>query len=244
MEAKEAPIPAARARALRGRARFRRRTPLRPVAPTMIGRAIVRESRFAWLRVKRRQRAAARVTPLRETPGREGRGLGQAERQPVCGGRFPAAAPLGTAVGDDHRGRAGEQAERGRPRPAEPSLDLAARGRSPPTAAGQKREGEQRRLAEVEGAQLIGDHAALADQQGRGGAGMECHLEALPQLRVDRVPVPARQPGDEDDVGGAGDRQQLGRALDDAEQDRRRAGTSRRSRPEGSPPVRRIGRSP
>jgi hypothetical protein len=39
------------------------------VAPTMIGNAIVRESRLAWSREKPRQRAAARVTPLRETPG-------------------------------------------------------------------------------------------------------------------------------------------------------------------------------
>jgi hypothetical protein len=35
----------------------------------MIGSAIVRESRLDWSREKRRQRAAARVTPLRETPG-------------------------------------------------------------------------------------------------------------------------------------------------------------------------------
>ena len=49
---------------------------------------------------------------------------------------------------------------------------------------------------------------------------MERHLEALAQLGVDLVPVPARQPGDEDDVGGARDREQLGRALDDAQRQR------------------------
>jgi hypothetical protein len=70
VEAKEAETPTARERRSCGVVpRRTRRVPLRAVAPTMIGRAIVRESRFAWSREKRRQRAAARVTPLRETPG-------------------------------------------------------------------------------------------------------------------------------------------------------------------------------
>ena len=52
------------------------------------------------------------------------------------------------------------------------------------------------------------------------GEACVCDLEALAHLRVDRVPVPTQQPGEEDDVGGAGDRQQLGGALHDAQRDR------------------------
>ena len=193
--------------------------PSAPVAPTMIGSAIVRESRFAWSREKRRQRAAARVTPLRETPGRQRRRLGDAEREAVGRGRVAAPAPLRPAVGDEHRRRPGEQAVGGRPRPAEAPLDRPLQ-RVADDRRRQEGEAEQQRPAAVELAQLLGDHPPLADQQRRRGAGVERHLEALAQLGVDLLPVPAGQPGDEDDVGRAGDRQQLGRALDDAERDR------------------------
>ena len=49
----------------------------------------------------------------------------------------------------------------------------------------------------VERAQLGGDHLALADQQRRGGAGVQRDLEALARLGVELAPVPAGEPGDE-----------------------------------------------
>ena len=113
-----------------------RRVPLSAVAPTMIGSAIVRESRFAWSREKWRQRAAARVTPLRETPGGQRRRLGDAEREPVGRGRFAAPAPLRPGVGDEHRRGAGEQAVGGRARDRRGGARSAAPGcsRRPPPA--------------------------------------------------------------------------------------------------------------
>jgi hypothetical protein len=66
------------------------------------------------------------------------------------------------------------------------------------------------------------------DQQRGGGAGMETDLERLAQLGIKPVVVPAGQPGDDLDVGRGGDRQQLGRAVQDAEEDgvAKRAGYS------------------
>ena len=70
MEANDVAVPAAKpARASGGRPRERRRMPLRTAAPTITGRATVRESMFECCRVKPRQRAAVRVAPFRETPG-------------------------------------------------------------------------------------------------------------------------------------------------------------------------------
>ena len=60
----------------------------------MIGSATVRESRFAWSREKRRQRAAARVTPLRETPGASAAAWAMPSAEAVDRGRLAAPAPL------------------------------------------------------------------------------------------------------------------------------------------------------
>src|ERR1700742_1162910 len=96
VETKEAPMP--RARVLRSSGvvpRLARRVPLRPVAPTMIGRAIVRERRFAWAREKRRQRAAARVTPLRETPGARAAAWATPRARPSAGPDSPRPRSCG-----------------------------------------------------------------------------------------------------------------------------------------------------
>ena len=61
---------------------------------------------------------------MRETPGASAAAWATPSARPSTGGRFAAAAQLLAAVGDQHQRRAGEQAEGGRPRPAEPLLDL------------------------------------------------------------------------------------------------------------------------
>jgi hypothetical protein len=152
---------------------------------------------------------------LRDTPGASA----AAWATPSTSPSFAAAAQLLAPVGDQHQRRARQQAEGGRPGPAEPLLDLPLE----PVAdrrRGQEGERQEQRPTGVEAAQLRGDQPPLADQERRRGTGVEGDLEALAHLGVDRVPIPARQPGDEDDVGGAGDRQQLGGALDDPEEDR------------------------
>ena len=179
----------------------------------------MRESRFACSRVNRRARAAVRVAPLRDTPGISAAAwaspsaspsLGAARRRgraPEAGCRRPPSPPL--------RRRARPRSSR----PAEPSLDLALervagdRGR-------QERERDDGGPPAVEGGQLGGDRAPLADQQRGGGAGVQGDLEALARLGVDRPPVPARDPRDQRQVSRARDRQQLGRPLDQPE-DRR-----------------------
>jgi len=121
-------------------------------------------------------------------------------------------------VGEDHRRTPGKQAVGGRPWPAEPSLD---RSLEPVADERRGQEGEQQddRAAQVEGAQLFRDQPPLSDEQRRSATRVQRHLEALADLGVDRLPVPACEPGDEDDVGRAGDRQQLRRPLDDAERE-------------------------
>ena len=85
------------------------------------------------------------------------------------------------------------QPGRDRPRATEPPLDLALervagdRGR-------QERERDQRGAPGVEGGELLGDLAPLADQQRRRGAGVQRDLEALAGLGVDRVPIPPGEP--------------------------------------------------
>ena len=91
----------------------------------MIGSAIVRESRFAWSREKRRAAGGGEGDAVARDAGREGRRLGESERQAVGGPRLAAAALLGTAVGGEHRRGPGQQAVGGRPRPAQTALDLA-----------------------------------------------------------------------------------------------------------------------
>ena len=124
MEANEVAVPAAKpARASGGRPRRRRRMPLRTDAATITGRATVRESMFECWREKPRQRAAVRVAPLRETPGASAAACARPRASPSIAVACAPVADLWPAVGDRHRGSAGEQPDRGRERPAEVALD-------------------------------------------------------------------------------------------------------------------------
>ena len=200
----------------------------------MIGRAIVRESRLAWSREKPPPARRRQGDAVAGDAGRQRRGLRDPEHQAVGGTGLAPPAQLRAGVGDEHRGGAGEQAVGGRPRAAQAPLDLTLEAIAD-SGRGQEGEAEHDTAAQVEDAQLLGDHAPLADQQGERGAGVERHLEALAQLRVELLPVPAREPGEEDDVGGAGYGEQLGRALDESK---------RHGAPGGDPPLYPLAQAP
>ena len=141
--------------------RRRSRTPFSAVAPTMIGSATVRESRLAWSREKRRQRAAARVAPLRETPGRERRRLGDAEREPVGGAGLAAPAPLRAACrrASIARAPASSPSAVARGPPSRRSIGRSSGSRPPP--AGRKESAEHRSARRrSKDAQLLGDQPA------------------------------------------------------------------------------------
>ncbi len=160
VEAKEAATPiASERRRSAGTPRRRRRSPFSAVAPTMIGRAIVRESRLAWSREKPRQRAAARVTPLRETPGASAAAWAMPSARPSAGAGVAAPALLRPCVGDQHRRRPREQPDRRRLRTAEPLLDRALE-RVADQRRRQEGEAERQRPPPVEGAQLLDESSA------------------------------------------------------------------------------------
>ena len=209
------------ARASRGSPRRRSRTPLRAAAPTITGRATVRESMFACCRVKPRQRAALSVAPFRETPGASAAAWARPSASPSAAVARSSAPHLRPAVGDEHRRGAGEQAGGGRQRPAQPPLDRPLEDHAE-DRRGQEREGDHPGLAGVEGGQLLGDHPSLADQESGSRPRMERDPEAVVELGIAVVGIPAGQPGDQGEVCGAGDRKKLGRPLHGAEDDRPR----------------------
>ena len=182
----------------------------------MTGSATVRESRLAWARRKPRARAAARVEPLRETPGTRAAAWAQPIARPSSGVASTGVAVLRAAVGEDHRDRAGDQAEGRGAGTAEAAVDLLLE-READRDGGQEGERDDGDPAAVEPPHLVGDQAPLADQQGERGAAVDGDLESLAVLGADVVEVPAEQPGDDPQVGGAGDGEQLGRSLDRAE---------------------------
>ena len=239
MEANEAAIPTAiGAAAGAGRPAPARRPPFSS------GRADDDRQRD---RAREQVRLVAREAPpargrqrgaVARDPGRQRRRLGEAERQPVdarpprraraaaAGCRRPASAPRRPAA-----------------RPRSPAARRAvarsaARARSRPTAAGAKERARTAARRASKARSSLAIRRALADQQRRRGAGVQRDLEALAQLRVEPVPVPAGEPGDEDDVGGAGDRQQLGRTLDQSERDGAPGRDPRRPGPAQVPPAR------
>ena len=198
--------------------RRRRRTPLSRVAPTITGRATVRERRLACWRVNvanERRRGWRRCA----TPWSQRGGLGQTEYEAVGGGGVAGPAILRTAIGDRHRDRPGNQAHGGGAGAAKAPLDLTLE----PVADDRRRhegESDHRRAPGVEQPELLRDHAALAHQQGAGRPRVERHLEALAGLGVELVPLPAGQPGQQREVSRAGDREQLGRPLNRPQRDR------------------------
>jgi hypothetical protein len=80
--------------------------------------------------------------------------------------------------------------------------------------------GEEGRAARIEAAKLAHPLATQRDQERRGGARVEGDLEALPGPGLEIVKVPAGEPRDQRDVGGARNRQKLRRPLH-APQDQR-----------------------
>ena len=219
---------------------------MRAVAPTMIGSAIVRESRFAWSREKRRQRAAARVTPLRETPGASAAAWASRARarrpapasprprslRPAC--RRPASPPRRRA-GRPRSPAARRAAARSAARACSRRPPRAGR-RAPSTSA--RRAGRSARSSSAITRRWPISSAAAAPA-------CSATSKLLRTSGSSSLPVPAGEPGDEDDVGGAGDRQQLGRALDDARaRPRAGLGSGRRPRRSSAAGAGRLGRRP
>ena len=153
----------------------------------------MRDSRFACSRVnsrasRRRQRGAV----ARDAGDQRG-GLGDAQRQAVDGTGVAGAAPLGPAVGE----RPSRRSRRSAPRPwrAAPrgGARSGARSGSRRSPAGRRRGRRTSGAARVEGRSSSAITAALADQQGRRGAGVDGHLEALPRLGVELAPSASRR---------------------------------------------------
>ena len=129
----------------------------------MIGSAIVRESRLAWSREKRRQRAAARVTPLRETPGAS-----------AAAWAMPSASP---SAGSPRRARAAAAGCRRRASP-------------PPRRAGRRRSPAARPAAARSAARACSRRSPPAGRRGRGASARAAvELRAAPRRSVRRWPI-------------------------------------------------------
>ena len=196
--------------------------PLSRVAPTITGRATVRESMFACSRVKRRAPGGGERGAVSRDPGDQRCRLSGPEREPVERARVAGPALLRSPIGGDHPNRAQREAHGGRRRAAEALLD------HPLVAIADDRrrhegEADDEGAPGVEGGKLGGDHAPLADQERGRGTRVQRHLEALALLGILTGRLPAREPRRERDVGGARDGEQLRRALDQPE-DRRPPG--------------------
>ncbi len=176
----------------------------------------MRDRRFACWRSKRRARAAVSVAPFRETPGTSAHACAIPEQEAVERVRVAAPSRLRRAVGQSHGDRPEHQAGGGCERRAErldPALKREAR-------SGRRRERERHhaRAAGVERAKLVGDLAPERDEERQRGPAVKGNLEALARLGVELLPLPSGEEGNERDVSGARNRQELGRPLDQAEQ--------------------------
>ena len=163
---------------------------------------------------------AERGAVARDAGGEGGR-LGEAESEAVGGGGLAAISLLRLAVGGDHRAGPGEQPGGGGHRAPEMTIDQPLEENAE-EGGGQEGEAEDGRLAPVEGPELIENHLPLADEQRSRRAGVQRDAEGLLQIGVSVLSAPAEEPGDESEVSGARDREQLGRSLDRAEDDRPR----------------------
>ena len=171
---------------------------------------------------------------MRDTPGTSAAAWAIPRTSPSTAVASPRSPLLRPPVGEEHRAGAGEEAVGRRPRAAEPLLDRPLEGVADDRRR-QEREGQEQRPAGVETAQLLGDQAPLPDQERGRRAGMERDLEALADLGIELVPFPAGEPGDEDDVGRARDRQQLGGPLDGSERERAGGGEAAVGAPAQAP---------
>ena len=61
------------------------------------------------------------------------------------------------------------------------------------------------------------DVAPEVGQHGEEGPGVQRHVEGLVEVRVVQQVVPVEEPRDDDQMGRAGDRQELGQSLREAE---------------------------
>ena len=189
--------------------------PPRPPAPAARPRAT---ARAASARPNPRARAAARVAPLRDTPGISARACASPSQRAVRRPGRRRAAPRGRAVGEHHRRRAGQQAGGDRRRRAEPLLDrpLEQRARPAPAAPSPRPAAPQPRRRRI------------ASASATAVPSVQRHLELLARAPARERPARQQQP----DVGGRGDRQQLGRALQQPERDRLSADASAAGSPD------------
>ena len=158
----------------------------------MIGNATVRESRLAWSRENPRQRAAARVAPLRETPGTSAAAWATPSARPSaarasprprrCGrvsaatiARLPATRPAAVERGPPSRSSIGRSN----------AYPIAAAGAKESASTAARRRSKRRSSSAIT--------CALADHQRGGGAGVQGDLEALAQLGVEPLPVASRR---------------------------------------------------
>ena len=202
----------------RGSPRFHSRTPFRPVAARIRGSAAWRESTFASSRVKRRQRAAASVAPLRETPGTSAHACPTPSASPSIAVADSRNAPAARDPSPPSRVRRA-RARRRSSRACRGAARSAARTGTPalPRARTTARAASSRRRSSPRASRRP---RAQADQQRRRGAGVQRDLECLAQLRVELAVAPSGQPRHERDVARGGDRQQLGRPVQHAQRER------------------------
>ena len=183
MPARERPRGAGRQAAAR-----QARRPSARVAPAMTGSAAWRDRTLASARAKPRARAAVSVAPLRETPGISAQACASPSAQRVDGARVLA------------RGARRGRARRRPPSPARPATSPAAivagvpsrrsiarSSASPASAGGSELSATSCSAAAVEPRAASRDLVAQADEQRRGGAGVQRDLEGLAQLAVERA---------------------------------------------------------
>ena len=178
----------------------------------------MRDSRLAWSRENPRSLAAVSVAPFLRYTGHQRRRLPDSERKSVGRPGVSPPASLRAAICDHHQHGPCYQPGRGRSRPAQAGFDralelVAGEGRR------QERKGQDLRPAAVELTDLLRDLGPPGQQEGHRSPGVEGYLETLSQLRVDGIPVPAGEARDHRQVGRAGDGQQLGRPLDETQDD-------------------------
>ena len=170
-----------------------------------------RESRTASGRANPSARAAASVAPERETPGTSAHAWAS-----------PSSSPSRGPASSSRRSCGARSASTSA---TEPATSPAASERGPP-----RRVSIQRSAANASATAGSSESTATsirsaissppqADQQRDGAARVQRHLDLLAPGAVELRVLPAQQPGQRRDVARRGDREQLGRALEQPERD-------------------------
>ena len=175
------------------------------------GPATPNESREASGREYPSARAAASVAPVRETPGDERRGLGERRARAHAERRAERArGRLRAAVG---RARA-----RRRRASSPPRAPAARRGAPRSWRSNSEPDEHRRRAATARACAASGPQPPGAPAPARASApACSATSSSLRRCGGPLRHVPAEQPRHRGDVRGRGDRQQLGRALDQPE---------------------------